>query len=128
VGEDTRSLGCKCRRGPSVVSALFVVDAKAGTQWDGTLEIGGTPYQVEGQRRLEGNKTSAGPAGYRFDGPSPPPLGAVDITHPGRVWLHEAISEADRAAAACAAAAILLEPKPGPPETDELPDGYRDPY
>ena len=112
----------------NVVSSLFVVDAKAGTQWDGWLDLGDTTYRIKGQSRLEGNKTSAGSAGYRFDGAKPPPLGAVDITHPGRAWLHEGHSEGDRAAAGCAAAAILLEPKPPKPRTDELPDEYRDPY
>ena len=126
VGEDARSMGCECARGASVVSSLFVVDSGAGTQWDGWLKLGGTQYQIEAQHRLEGNTTSAGPAGYRLDGPAPPPLGAIDIMHPGRVWLHERLSEEDRAAAGCAAAAILLEPKPGHPETDELPEEYYD--
>ena len=67
---------------------------------------------VVGDKRLEGNKTSAGPAGYRFDGDRSSPVRAVDITHPGRVWLHEGLSPEDRAAAGCAAAAILLEPTP----------------
>lgn len=128
VGEDTQSLRCDCRRGAEVVASLFVVDAKAGSEWDGWLELGGTRYQIEGQRRLEGDRTSPGPAGYRFDGPAPPPLGAVDITEPGRVWLHEGVAQADRAAAACAATALLLEPRPPETRTDELPDEYREPY
>jgi hypothetical protein len=122
VGEDTQTLGCMCQHGGNVLSSLVVVDAKAGTQWDGWLELGGITYQVKGHRRLEGNKTSAGPAGYRFEGAESPPLGAVDIMNPGRVWLHERLSQEDRAAAGCVAAAILLEPRPAQPEPDWTPD------
>lgn len=127
-GNDSPSLGCRCRRGAKVVSSLFVAGAGAGSRWDGWLELGGTRYRVEGQNRLEGNKTSAGPAGYRFEAPAAPPLGAVDIMEPGRVWLHDGLSEADRQAAGCAAAALLLDPTPPQPSTDELPDSYRERY
>ena len=112
MAEDSQSMGCRCRSGANIVSSLWVVDAKAGTQWSGWLSLGDVKYQLIGDKRLEGNKTSAGPAGYRFDGDGSSPVRAVDITHPGRAWLHESLSPEDRAAAGCAAAAILLEPTP----------------
>jgi hypothetical protein len=115
MGADTQSLGCKCMDGTRVVSSLRVVDAKAGKQWDGQLSLGDVSYEVKGHRLLEGNKTSPWPTGYRFEGAGPSPLGAVDITHPGRVWLREGLSQDDRAAMSCVAAAILLEPKPSQP-------------
>jgi hypothetical protein len=86
--------------------------SRVGTQWSGWLSLGDIKYQLVGDKQLEGNKTSIGPAGYRFEGDGSSPVSAVDITHPGRVWLHESLSPEDRAAVGCAAAAILLEPKP----------------
>jgi hypothetical protein len=86
--------------------------SRVGTQWSGWLSLGDIKFQLVGDKQLEGNKTSIGPAGYRFEGDGSSPVSAVDITHPGRVWLHESLSPEDRAAVGCAAAAILLEPKP----------------
>jgi hypothetical protein len=114
MAEDSQSMGCRCRNGANIVSSLWVVDAKAGTQWSGWLSLGDVKYQLVGDKRLEGNKTSAGPAGYRFDGDGSSAVRAVDITYPGRAWLHESLSPEDRAAAGCAAAALLLEPIPRP--------------
>ena len=112
VGENEQSMRCQCRKGDAVVSSLLVADTGVGMKWGGTMALGETVYRLETQRRLEGNRTNAGPAGYRFDGSSPPPLGAIDITHPGRVWLHNDLSGRDREGVACVATAILLEPKP----------------
>jgi hypothetical protein len=112
VAGDSQSMGCRCRSGANIVSSLWVVDAKAGTQWSGWLSLGDIKYQLVGDKRLEGNKTSAGPAGYLFDGDGSSPVRAIDIMHPGRVWLHKNLSPEDRVAAGCAAAAILLESTP----------------
>jgi hypothetical protein len=72
----------------------------------GTLTHRSRVYDLRAVTALEDGSTQSDPAGYRVDGDEP--LAAVDVQHPGRVWLKPDTDEPGRAELTCLLAGLML--------------------
>jgi hypothetical protein len=59
---------------------------------------------------LEGGKTQAKAAGFRADADQT--LGAVEVVHPGQIWLKKSLDDATRDQAACGFVGLMLYKEP----------------
>jgi hypothetical protein len=75
-----------------------------------TLRMGGKEYKLEPINTIEGGGTQSNPTGFRADGDEP--LGAVEVVHPGQVWLKKGLDDATRAQTTCAFAGLMLYKAP----------------
>jgi hypothetical protein len=76
----------------------------------GTLTLEDERYTLRGIRELDGGGERNRPTGYRVDGDAP--LGAVEVEHPGRVWLREELDEEQRARLSCLLVGLMLYQPP----------------
>ena len=112
VGDFSKSrfeLACDCKDGAQEAR----LDLKSeGETLAGTLNAGGSAYAVTPVGETDKKTFGAGPAGYRVDDPDGP-RGAVEVLHPGRMWLNGSLREEERAPTACLLAGLMLyvEPK-----------------
>lgn len=93
-------LECEC--GP-VASLKLEHD---GESFVGTLSHRNRVYDLRAITTLEGGSDQREPAGYRVDGDEP--LAAVELQHPGRVWLKPDVDEPGRAELACLLVGLML--------------------
>lgn len=98
-------LECEC--GP-VASLKLEHD---GESFVGTLTHRSRVYDLRAITALEGGSAQTEPAGYRVDGDEP--LAAVEVQHPGRVWLKPDVDEPARGELTCLLAGLMLYPLPG---------------
>jgi hypothetical protein len=75
-----------------------------------SLKVGDKPYKVEPINAVEGGGTQSNPTGFRADGDEP--LGAVEVVHPGQVWLKKGLDDATRTSATCAFVGLMLYKAP----------------
>ena len=76
----------------------------------GALKLRDQQYTLRGIRELDGGGERNRPTGYRVDGDAP--LGAVEVEHPGRVWLQADLDEDDRARLSCLFVGLMLYQPP----------------
>jgi len=76
-----------------------------------TLKVRDSEYRLEPIHALVGGGTMANPTGFRADGDQP--LGAVDVMHPGQVWLKKGLDDATRATTTCIFVGLMLYKPPG---------------
>jgi len=93
-----------CRCGDD---ATTIIRTKMGKSYGGTLAIGTVEYTIKSVHEFEGGALSSDPTGYRVDG-SDGPQGAVEVLHPGRVWLRKGVADAERAKLACLFTGLML--------------------
>jgi hypothetical protein len=77
-----------------------------GESFVGTLSHRGRVYDLRAITALEGGGAQSEPSGYRIDGDEP--VAAVEVQHPGRVWLQPELDEPARAELTCLSAGLLL--------------------
>lgn len=94
------SLGCSC--GESASTSIQTEDGEL----EGTLSLGERKYTLRAIHGLEDGSEQREPAGYRADGDVP--YAAVEVQHPGRVWLSPSVNEEDRLTVGCLLAGLLL--------------------
>jgi hypothetical protein len=82
-----------------------IVLAKAGNK----MTFDGKTYKVSPVNTTEDGESSD-PSGFRVDGDGP--LGAVEVVHPGQVWLEKGLEEPVRSHAACLFAGLMLYKPP----------------
>jgi hypothetical protein len=75
-----------------------------------TMRMGNKEYKVEPINAVEGGGTQSNPTGFRVDGEEP--LGAVEVVHPGQVWLKKGLDDATRAQTACTFVGLMLYKAP----------------
>jgi len=111
LGSEDANLGCTCGTGASAA----------------TLELGGKPERPAGLAKVAGrtldvasvHDTTAAwsprdAAGFRIDG-AEGPVAAVEVLHPGRMWLSRTLAADERRQVACLLAGLMLYVEP----TDE---------
>jgi hypothetical protein len=100
---------CECTSG----AAKATLDLKSGDDkpLEGTLTGGGGSYKVTPVTTMDKKYFGAGPAGYRIDADDGP-RGAVEVLHPGRVWLTEKLPEPERDPATCVMVGLMLYKEP----------------
>ena len=75
-----------------------------------TLKVRDTEYKLEPVHALAGGGTLADPTGFRADGDQP--LGAVEVMHPGQIWLKKGLDDATRATTTCIFVGLMLYKAP----------------
>jgi hypothetical protein len=75
-----------------------------------TMKVGDKEYKVEPINTVQGGGTQSDPTGFRADGEEP--LGAVEVAHPGQVWLKKGLDDATRAKTTCAFVGLMLYKAP----------------
>jgi hypothetical protein len=75
-----------------------------------TMRVGDKEYKVEPINTVQGGGTQSDPTGFRADGDEP--LGAVEVAHPGQVWLKKGLDDATRAKTTCAFVGLMLYKAP----------------
>jgi hypothetical protein len=75
-----------------------------------TMKVGDKEYKVEPINAVQGGGTQSDPTGFRADGDEP--LGAVEVGHPGQVWLKKGLDDATRANTTCAFVGLMLYKAP----------------
>jgi hypothetical protein len=75
-----------------------------------TMKVGDKEYKVEPINAVEGGGTQSNPTGFRADGDGP--LGAVDVGHPGQVWLKKGLDDGTRSTTTCAFVGLMLYKAP----------------
>jgi len=75
-----------------------------------TMKVGDKEYKVEPINAVEGGGTQSKPTGFRADGDGP--LGAVDVGHPGQVWLKKGLDDGTRSTTTCAFVGLMLYKAP----------------
>jgi hypothetical protein len=96
------TLVCRCGD-----DAETTIKTKMAKSYGGTMVIGTTKYTINSIHEFEGGSSSGDPSGYRVDG-SDGPQGAVEVLHPGRVWIKKAVADAERAKMACLFSGLML--------------------
>jgi len=75
-----------------------------------TMKVGDKEYKVEPINTVQGGGTQSDPTGFRADGDEP--LGAVEVAHPGQVWLKKGLDDATRDKTTCAFVGLMLYKAP----------------
>jgi len=75
-----------------------------------TLKVRDTEYKLEPIHALAGGGNMPNPTGFRADGDQP--LGAVEVVHPGQVWLKKGLDDATRATTTCIFVGLMLYKPP----------------
>jgi hypothetical protein len=104
IGQSGTLVSCVCAASDSAKLELYWGDSGAS----GTLQVQGETYTLAPIYEREGAFLSKpGPSGYRVD--SAQPVAAVDVLHPGKVWLTKTLATPDeREGFACLLAGLLL--------------------
>jgi hypothetical protein len=71
-----------------------------------TMKVGDKEYKVQPINAVQGGGTQSDPTGFRADGDEP--LGAVEVAHPGQVWLKKGLDDATRANTTCAFVGLMV--------------------
>ena len=96
-------IACTCE-GEAGKAELVMVDEGR------TLKLGDKEYKVQPINAIEGGGTQSNPTGFRADAEEP--LGAVEVVHPGQVWLKKGLDDASREKTACAFVGLMLYKAP----------------
>jgi len=96
-------IACACDGEIGRAEVLMTNDAR-------TMKVGDKEYRVEPINKVEGGGTLSNPTGFRVDGDEP--LGAVEVVHPGQVWLKKGLDDATRATTTCAFVGLMLYKPP----------------
>jgi len=107
VGNDNYVVHCACA-GPA--KASFVMSADNASHYQGTVTARNASYQLQGIYTNEKGGSGSSPIGYDVRGPQP--VGAVEVSGKGRVWLNRALEPTARADIACLFAGLLLYQAP----------------
>lgn len=75
-----------------------------------TVTIDGTTYELAPVHSTTEGDDASEPTGFRADGDEL--LGAVEVMHPGQVWLNKALDDGAKSKAACLFAGLMLYKPP----------------
>jgi hypothetical protein len=96
-------IACGCEGDGSKSELLMVDDNRS-------LTVDGKAYKVEPVFATVGGGTQSNPTGFRADAEGP--LGAVEVLHPGQVWLTKGLDETTAYGTTCAFVGLMLYKPP----------------
>jgi len=108
----TTKITCECKQGGT--SATVVLNASSpdsDRNSAGVLTVSDAKYKVSSVNDTDKTNLASGAAGFRYDGEEGA-LGAVEVLHPGRVWLNARLPEPQRLPVACVSAGLMLYQPP----------------
>lgn len=97
------TLACSCEA-PGAKAELLISKEK------NNLRVSDEQYKLAPINAVQGGGTQAKPAGFRADGDQV--LGAVEVLHPGQVWLRKGLDDAAKSQAACLFVGLMLYKPP----------------
>jgi len=98
-------LECACQQAETRVSLVTIQTNEDELGYSGSLRANGQRYNVESiNGSIRG--INIGAQGFRVDGNQP--VGAVEILHPGRIWLARTLNPSERSNLACAFVGLML--------------------
>lgn len=97
------TVACACEGEAGKAELLMVKEGR-------TLKVNDKEYKLEPINAVEGGGTQSSPTGFRADGEEP--LGAVEVLHPGQVWLKKGLDEPTRQKTTCAFVGLMLYKAP----------------
>ena len=98
-------IACVCE-GEAGKSEILMTDESQ------TLKVSGKEYKLQAINAVEGGGTQSKPTGFRADAEEP--LGAVEVVHPGQVWLKRGLDDATRDLTTCGFVGLMLYKEPSP--------------
>ena len=105
MSQTVSKIGCTCQVGDAAVEG--VLDSNNGSEYEGTVRLRDGEMSIKAVYELDGPVMVAGnPSGYRVDSDSV--QAAVDVMHPGRVWLNKELSETQRDDLSCLFVGLML--------------------
>jgi hypothetical protein len=107
LGTQNYNVLCQCG-GPA--DAKFTISADDTSHYKGTVTARSASYQIEGIYTDEKGSSTSKPMGYLVRANDP--VGAVEVSGKGRVWLAKTLAPAARADVACLFAGLLLYQPP----------------
>jgi hypothetical protein len=96
-------IACTCEGDGGKAELLMVDDGRS-------LTVDGKAYKVEPIHAVQGGSSQSDPTGFRADGEAP--LGAVEVLHPGQVWLTKGLDEATAYKTTCTFVGLMLYKPP----------------
>lgn len=97
-------IGCACE-GPGA-SSKIQLSAGNGDALQGAVATRGGNLTAAAVMRFSNGSRSSTPVGYEFRAQNV--VGAVELAHPGQLWISKSLDEQARADVACLAAGLLL--------------------
>jgi hypothetical protein len=94
---------CLCEGGSGKAQLQMTGDGRS-------LTLGDQVYRVSPIHAIEGGKTQSEPSGFRADGEGL--LGAVEVNHPGQVWLKKDLDDAVKRDATCVFVGLMMYQPP----------------
>jgi hypothetical protein len=107
LGTQNYNVLCQCG-GPA--DSTFTISADTTSHYKGTVTARNAKYEIEGIYADEKGSSTSKPMGYLVHGTDP--IGAVEVSGKGRVWLAKTLEPAARADVACLFAGLLLYQPP----------------
>jgi len=107
LGSQSYDVVCACG---GATQATFTISADTTAHYKGTVTAGSTSYAIAGVYTDEKGSSSGKPIGYEVRGTDP--VGAVEVSGKGRVWLSKSLDPGARADVACLFAGLLLYKEP----------------
>jgi hypothetical protein len=105
-------LSCECKYGGAAVSVEITANqADAKRRVGGRLKLGEAHFEAQVVNETDKSNFTNRPAGFRFDAPDGA-VAAVEMLHPGRVWLTSRLAEEQHAALSCISAGLMLYQPP----------------
>jgi hypothetical protein len=96
-------VACTCEGESGKAELLMTKDGRS-------LKLGGREYKVEPINSLEGGGTQSEPSGFRADADEL--LGAVEVQHPGQIWLKKGLDDTVKEQASCVFVGLMLYQPP----------------
>ena len=101
-------LTCTCGSGDRAASLEL---AREEGKPEGRVTLARGAVEVKSVHATNGLGTFH-PAGYRLGNPGEAPLGAVEVLHPGRIWLSRSLEAGERRQLGCLMAGLMLWSEP----------------
>lgn len=99
---------CECKQGATTAAVVLNANSpESNKNSGGELTVADAKYKVSAVNDTDKSNLTSGAAGFRFDGDQGA-VGAVEVLHPGRVWLNPRLPEAQRLPVACVSAGLML--------------------
>lgn len=97
------TIACSCEGAAGSASLVLSKEANKAT-------IGSTSYPLQPIHSVAGGSDQSTPTGFRAD--SEGPVGAVEVLHPGQVWLKKGLDESTRGNLSCLFTGLMLYKPP----------------
>ncbi len=107
MSSQVSKIGCACKSSETNI-AQTVLDSENDSKYQGQITLrDNTSFKIQAIYEVDGAALSTGnPSGYRVDGETV--KAAVEVMHPGKIWLSKDLSNEQRDDLSCIFAGLML--------------------